>query len=79
MIDVDYNHHKEMIEWLDANVQENCKPNLEKYIFSAISRFIEWRSTDHEAWVFRISGMPPVGKVFIKDEKLEMLFMLRWL
>lgn len=78
MISVDYNRHKEILEWLHNNIQENCNPDMEKYNFSTISRFVEWRSKDHEAWVFRIQGMPPVAKVSIKDEKLQMLFILLW-
>jgi hypothetical protein len=78
VIEVDYNKHQEIIEWLHNNVQENCNPNMGKYTFSAVSRFVEWRSKDYKAWVFRISGMPPVAKVSIEDEKMRMLFTLRW-
>lgn len=64
--------------WLDGNIQENSKPNLEKYSFSTVGRYIEWRSLDNESWILRISGQPPKMTVEIKDEKMKMLFMLRW-
>jgi hypothetical protein len=78
MIRVDYAQHKEMLEWLHTHVQENSNPDLKSYHSSAVSRSIEWRSRDHESWVFRVQGFPPNTTVSIKDEKLRMLFMLKW-
>ena len=78
MIDVNYQDAKEIIKWLDSNIQENLNPNLERYTLSSVGRFVEWRSKDKESWIFRIEGMPPKAMVTIKDEKMRMLFMLRW-
>ena len=78
MIEVNLDDCQEILVWLDKNVQENMHPNLEKYNFSAVGRFAEWRSKDNESWIIKISGFPPKAVVTIKDDEMKMLFILRW-
>ena len=75
----DYSKHKEILQWLHDNVQENYNPGMEKYASSSVSRFVEWRSKDFSSWKLRVHGMlPPKLDVWINDPKMEMLFLLKW-
>ena len=80
LIEFNYQDRKirELVAWLDNNIQENSQPNLERYSFSTVAQIIEWRSMDNESWIVKVSGQPPKITVEIKDEKLKMLFLLRW-
>jgi hypothetical protein len=73
-----YKHHKEMLRWLEDNVQPNRNKNGDKHASSSVSQFIEWRSLDLKSWIFRVAGNPPKCYVEIADEQKELLFLLRW-
>lgn len=73
-----YKYHKEMLRWLEDNVQPNHNKNGDKFNSSSVSQFIEWRSLDLKSWVFRVAGNPPKCYVEIADEQKELLFLLRW-
>lgn len=68
----------QVLKWLEENVQQNYHKNSERFNMSTVSQFIEWRSQDLESWIMRVQGTPPRGTVEIKDEKLALLFLLRW-
>jgi hypothetical protein len=80
IIEVNYQQDRveKMIEWLHDNVQENAYPDFGKYNFSTISQFAEWRSRDTVSWIVRVYGQPAKVSISIEDEKLRMMFMLRW-
>ena len=73
-----YANHKEMLEWLCNNIQENYYEDGRRFSMSSVGQFIEWRSKDFTSWVFRIAGNPPKCYVEIIDEKKELLFLLAW-
>lgn len=73
-----YKNHKQMLQWLCDNIQENYHSDGSKYHSSSVSQFIEWCSKDKESWIFRIAGNPPKCYVEIIDEKKEILFLLAW-
>jgi hypothetical protein len=73
-----YTNHRQMLQWLCDNVQENYHIDGSKYNSSSVSQFVEWRSKDFTSWIFRIAGNPPKCIVEIKDEEKELLFLLRW-
>lgn len=81
MIEVNYQYQKirDIVAWLDSNIQENSKPSLLRHGGSTIARYVEWRSMDNESWIVRVSGQPPKITVEIKDDEMKMLFILRWL
>lgn len=70
--------YKEMLKWLEENIQENFHKDGEKYNSSTTSQFVEWRSKDKLSWVLRVAGNPPRCYVEIKDDQKEILFLLRW-
>jgi hypothetical protein len=73
-----YRNHKQMLQWLCDNIQENYYSDGSKYNSSSVSQFVEWRSKDRESWVFRIVGNPPKCLVEIISEEKEILFLLAW-
>ena len=46
-----YKRYKEMLVWLEENVQPNYHSNRDQFASSSVSQFIEWRSVDKESWV----------------------------
>jgi|APFre7841882654_1041346.scaffolds.fasta_scaffold07153_9 hypothetical protein len=82
-------NHKEMIKWLEQNVQENY--HKEGYAYDTqsglFSKYAIWLSKDKQTWTFSLQqhiGFDD-GKVFdetasveIADSKAEMMFILRW-
>ncbi len=56
---VNYHNHKEILAWLNDNIQENAYPDLQRHSGSTVARYIEWRSLDNESWILRINGIPP--------------------
>lgn len=72
------NKVSDLITWLSDNVHKNFHDDGSKYNSSSVSQFVEWRSKDHESWILRIAGNPPRIYVEIKDEEMEVLFLLRW-
>ena len=73
-----YRNHRQMLQWLCDNIQENYYDDGRKYNSSSVSQFVEWRSKDTESWIFRIVGNPPRCLIEIKDEEKEILFLLAW-
>ena len=73
-----YSKHKEMLQWLFDNVQENYYDDGKRFNMSSVGQFIEWRSKDKESWILRIVGNPPKCLVEILDEEKEILFLLSW-
>lgn len=74
-----YKRYKEMLLWLEENVQPNYhNKTRDQFASSSVSQFIEWRSADKESWILRIAGNPPKVYVEIKDEQKEILFLLIW-
>lgn len=73
-----FSDYKDVLKWLEENVQENYNQNGDKFGMSSVGQFVEWRSKDKESWILRISGSPPKVFVEIKDEEKELLFLLRW-
>lgn len=73
-----YQRYKEMLTWLEENVQPNYHKTRDQYASSSVSQFIEWRSVDKESWILRIAGNPAKVYVEIKDPKKEVLFLLVW-
>lgn len=73
-----YRNHKQILQWLSDNIQENYHEDGRKFSSSSVSQFIEWRSKDKISWVFRVFGNPPKCAVEIPDEEKELLFLLRW-
>ena len=77
-------NHKEMISWLEENVQENF---YEKgFVYDThtgpFSKHAEWISKDGNTWKFSLYqhlGLPN-GKavVEINDPKAEVIFLLMW-
>lgn len=78
---LNYQHNdpriKQMLNWLEANVEPNGLSDMRPYNFSTVGMFKEWRSVNR-AWEFCIRGMSPSITVIIKDEKLATLFALTW-
>lgn len=68
----------DLMAWLSENVQIDFHENGSKYNSSSVSQFVEWRSKDRESWILRVAGNPPRIYVEIKDEEMEVLFLLRW-
>ncbi len=73
-----YKRYKEMLLWLEENVQPNYHSNRDHFASSSVSQFIEWRSADKQSWILRIAGNPPKVYVEIEDEQKEILFLLAW-
>ena len=73
-----YAKHRQILNWLEDNIQENYKENQGIYTMSSVSQFIEWRSKDLKSWVLRIAGNPPVCYVEIENKEKEVVFLLVW-
>lgn len=71
-------NYKDMMKWLEENVQENYNRNGDKFGMSSVGQFVEWRSKDRESWILRLAGTPPNTYVEIKDEQKELIFLLAW-
>ena len=72
------NRYREMLSWLEENIQENFNSDRQRYNMSTVGHFIEWRSKDRESWILRIAGNPPKTYVEIIDEQKEIMFLLTW-
>jgi len=73
-----HSKYKEILKWLEENIQENFNVDGSKYNSSSVSQFVEWRSRDRSSWILRVAGNPPRVYVEIEDEEKEILFLLRW-
>ena len=69
---------QDIIRWLCNNVQENSQPNMRPFRSSSVAQYAEWHSQDHEAWKIKISGNSARMQVWIKDEKLKVIFALKF-
>jgi hypothetical protein len=78
-------NHKEMIKWLEQNVQENY--HKEGYAYNTrlgpFSKYYAiWLSKDKQTWKFSLQqhlGLDD-GNAFVEiaDSKAEMIFLLMW-
>lgn len=76
-------NHKEMIKWLEQNVQENY--HKEGYAYDTqsgpFSKHAIWLSKDKKTWMFSLQqyiGHDGTAFVEIADSKAEMIFLLMW-
>lgn len=79
---LNYRNHENVsniLDWLEENIQPNYRENQERYNFSTIGQFIEWRSQDLRSWIMRVSGTPPKIHVEISRPEHNIMFILKWL
>lgn len=66
--------YKEVLKWLEDNIQENYRADSSYYSMSAVSQFIEWRSKDKETWVLRVAGFNPRVYIEFKNPAHKEIF-----